>query len=820
LDRRDRKSLRKALEENSTRLKTAAKIIAEEIQGRNARMQTLYAQFHGLILAHPEWVRSKKDLDALIASENFWPRLGIAFFYSSELKKLAAKAIENLSYRFPQVWQYEPGAAEQLHNYYRKALLRLGRYPASLQKQSAFWKTLTRRGVSSLSDGLFQEIYGQADKDLKVPLEKAARAGRIWDQQLKAAIVESNLQQSPAYRELVASSPVASGVSHFRREFLLQSLLTQLAQDMPEKGPYYLDILERLSTGILSSKHESALIHGAKSLDSGARSEDLGLRLLSALSNEALAWPLAQQWELVLFLRGDAPPSKRLQEDFKLIGTERVKRFYDLLPVPARALFLSAFFDSPRGLFPAVSPPRGWGKTMLAHVLPKNNPEAHAVARDMLEAFLYSLEKTGQPAVRSYVMAYLLALPPQGDGGVGQTLKDVLELFGPTGVKIGQFLVASRILPERETEILVDLQEKANPPLRQAIYEDSESILAPSGVPFATLDLKGAASIKYAFLARERTSSRDLVMKVFRQEGIAHTPLEFLQLSHMADYLSRRHGPKYGIFRAIVKASRKAVERELISKDEVEKSARAAREIYAGAGTAEVSFEVPRERLMHERLIASEFAPGSSVRELPGELKALAATEILRAETANLFRDAQSLSFDPDRHPGNYRVESVSGAEGRRLKVHPIDFGQLSTISRAQREQFFELFALSQILARTGRTGWALAELGRIMGVPQQRRAALGRALARYFPAAEAKPLAAYFGLLTACDEAGLEPDIVFFDFARAVVQLGPYEAWAGRLDFEPASVRLEKELLPRVERMRAALALTPLEKLRIVLGR
>ena len=80
------------------------------------------------------------------------------------------------------------------------------------------------------------------------------------------------------------------------------------------------------------------------------------------------------------------------------------------------------------------------------------------------------------------------------------------------------------------------------------------------------------------------------------------------------------------------------------------------------------------------------------------------ARKILQMEGDNLLGDAEWITLDPDRHPGNYRISVIHAASQPKYRITPIDFGQVLKISRAQREQIFNVFAAAQILKATGST--------------------------------------------------------------------------------------------------------------------
>lgn len=781
--------------------------VEDELRPRNVLLDHFSPTFHRVLLKHPEWIRTPEDLQALISEEAFWPKLGSN--PAGFLEEMLVQAVRNFSERYPDQWKYEPASSEKLHELYLRKLGEFGLAPKDFTGRLELWKRLTSRGVTSATDSMFEELYREADESAKEELESLALKGLIWDQPLKAQIVERQVKASPEYQALL------SGQNPNQRLKLLKKVIRMVRKGYPEHGIHYVRILEDISREMQSGPKESSYIHESKKpRGGGEKAEDFSLRFLSHLTSEALSWRKSQQWALIQYLRGDIPPNRKIRKAFRTVGPERVRRFFEILPLAARTALLDQFLDSPKGLANKVDVKSGYPKKIIDHVLPKGDPEARRSAHDILEAFLYSLEKTGNQGFQSYILAYMLSLPKDETASVGKTLKGVLEIFGASGVKIGQFLAASQLLPEEETKVLRQLQERALVPDREDIYADLREITGRRDFPFTVKELLGAASIKYAFLAKENKTREPVVLKVFRLSALAHTPLEFQELDHMARYLYRKNGGRYGVFRSIVKAAKRAVERELSSANEVDRSQIAREKIYAGHGEEGALVWAPHEQLISERLVASEYAPGKSIYDLKPELQALAGRKILQMEGDILFADQDLIHFDPDRHPGNYRISAQESAFGPSLSIHPIDQGQGLALSRADRERIFDLFALSQIMRETGSTNWAVRQAAGILGLDDKASRKLKSALARYFPAAM-EPVAAYYSLLAALDDSGREMDTAYFDFVRGLVQLKQYEELAPGFSPTPRR-RLETIVSDRARAMSRTLELSSWEKARI----
>src|SRR5262249_27390413 len=289
-------------------------------------------------------------------------------------------------------------------------------------------------------------------------------------------------------------------------------------------------------------------------------------------------------------------------------------------------------------------------------------------------------------------------------------------------------------------------------------------------------------------LGLEERTHQQIVLKVLRLETLAHTKTEFNQLFAMADYLVDRFGSRFGVFKSIVRASKAAVEAELSFEREGQKSKTTREQTHAGCSTEEISIAVPHEVYLHQRLIASEYAEGISFFHLPEEFRPQVAERILQVELNNLLRDQDETWFDPDRHPGNYRIQVLVNGQPDRVKIQisPIDFGQLQQVTRAEKQGIFDLFAISQVLARTGPTRRSLELVSERLSLNAEEIKTLETTARRFFPDASAKPVSNYFALLAAVEATGHEVKNNYFDFVRAMVQLRQYE---GRI--RPGTVEL-----------------------------
>ncbi len=775
------KKLRKFISSRINSIEELKAFIEQELIPRQIDIENLTQDFYKLVFDHPEWLRTKADLDALLGSSYFWPKRGSLGLKQTPIEETLIKIVSEQSRKYPKYWSVEPSAAEALHRKIIEFQNKNKIYGDSFNERFKFWMALSSRGVTSVSDNLFERLYSEANLEQKKTLENEAVQGRIWDQPLKVAIVRTRVESSPDYKFLINTNPAkdTEDVIIQQRTQSLNYIIGNIRNELPEKGLGYVQLLEDISNEISSTPFESSLIHRAKygGDNISDNAEDFGASAISEILREVLDWKKEKQWEFIQFLRGDIDPTPFIQKQFSIIGPERIRRIFQLLPIAARASIFDSFLSSPKGLLETCNPKSKAAQMIMDYMLSKGDQGAREIGKQILEAFLYSLQG-GNENARSYVLSYLLSmLKSNEENSVGQTLRNILEIFGATGVKIGQILAATEVLAPKENEYLFELQDQAKIPSREFIYSELRDITQEKDLPFYVGRLLGAASLKFAVFAKDKKSEKQYVLKVLRQESVAHTKAEFKQLKRMADYLVINYGSKYGLLRAIINAAQEAVQRELKLDNEAKMAELVAETVYQNVSTSEVKVQVPKEFQMTSRLMASQFADGISFRALPKQIQPLTAKAILQIETQNLFRDladGENLVFDPDRHAGNFRIQPVGENS---ISLWPIDFGQVLKISKANREQVFDLFALAQIVRKTGATRWAALKTLKIIGIDDTQVAAkIYTKLKKYFkPNDRMKEVAAYYNMLAILSDVGHTRDIAFFDFVRSIMQLSQY---------------------------------------------
>ncbi len=765
-----------------------------------------------LVTQNPQWVRDNKDIEILLKNGLYWRPTGTSPKSNPEW----VERFEELA----KFWGknkgavYIPGKSEPLHRAIVDSLKAKGTYPQDFESNYRLWERLASRGLTTPVQDLFEDMRTMATPEQRARLDaKAIKEDWIWNARTKALIVAEDLYRSPEWRRLKAAP-------RSDRSKELQDVVARVEKEFPKRGLEYQNLLESISTELQTSEKESAFITSHRTLKPGEWTEDAVLRAYSGMLIEALQWKPKKQWDLVLFLRGQ-PVTKEIADHFEDFGHERVVREFQELTPEIKAAMLDSFLSSPKGLLKTVDFKAKYPGKILEHLMGETSGASRDMATELLEGFLYSLKATGNEPLQSSVLAFLLARPlNDGKQSTAETLKAVLEAYGATGVKIGQLLTTAGVLSEEDSRVLSQLQDRAKVPLREEIYADLRKIYG-GDQPYEVLEVLGAASMKVAVKAIDQRTGKTVVLKILREQAVAHTPLEFKQLRAMVDFLVKRHGKKYSILKTIVRAAEEGVKQELSFSKEIERSRIAREKLYAQMSDEFQIVGAPDEYLEKPRLIVAEFAPGDSIKNLPPEDQDRVARKIVEMETKILTSKEDVIYFDADRHPGNTRAQGKADVPaGQKPRVSPIDFGVLTSITAKDRDRVIRLFALAQILKETGSTEWAAQEVIRIMDLPANKKLALMKALRDHFPARSTKEITAYFGVLTSLESSGVEAPTSYIEFVRAILQHPQYDKWM----IGPESARPQDTLVKFFEsnvkkqalEMLSRHKLKPVEKARI----
>ncbi len=806
--------LEKLFSQDLSNLNSLSNFIDNEIRSNGVIVEPITENIRNKLFENPQWIKTIDDIETVSNLEEAWTKLEFKKFNGTSIESLLINQINELKEKAPEVWSYNLIKSTEMQQYLVENLKKNNSYPNDFKEKFRLWNSLTSRGVTVFTDEIVKELYEQANpaerNELLVEIEK----GKSFDDNIRFLMLEDKITNLKEFTELKQSEDA------IYRRGKLSSIIKYLEKTLPDRGATYVRLLEMLSREIKSTPWEARHIQSKKFITTGKHSEDAGVRALSAAFREVNSWNQAEQWKTILFLRGQGEAPESFKKLFQSTGVLRIRYIFQSMPDSVRAGLLDTLLDSPTGLLPKINIQSGYATKIIDHVFKDASTEVKKTSQQILKAFLVSLEKTGQKPLQTLVLSYVLGMPP-GEKSPGEVLKRVLETFGGTGIKLGQFLAAAQILPEEETKHLRVLNDGANPPERDKIYKD---IVEASGhklkdLPWKIDELLGAASQKYAVKIQSEDSSLK-VLKLLRLEAVAHKGAEFSQLEAMANYLVDNHGGKYGVFRSIVYATKKAVDREQNLEDEVKRAEIAKAKIYQGKSDSSVRVEVPAEKLLFKRISESEFAAGVSIFNVKQPARDVLVKKILKIESEILFGEVNSpdalIIFDPDRHPGNYRIKV--NPENNQSTLSPIDFGQVVGITGAERDKVFSLFALAQIITKSGANNWGAEKIIEILEIDTSTQSKLAKALKKYFPAETATEITAYFSVLAAVHDIGQTQSIVYYDYLRAVIQLNQYSDMLSKPQENSPKTIFTRSVVDKVDRLKNNIRLTPWEKVKYVI--
>lgn len=228
IDRKDHLSLRNFLEISFNSVSELKEFIDRELKPRNVDLLAFNHDFYAVITSHLHWVNSRADIDALIEGDYFWPRYGDDISTFGPLEVAFFDVLSGLSKKFPDIWKYEPGAAEKYHAMIIDCLERSNLYPQSYDEKFELWERLMKRGVTSVTDGLFEGLFEDGDDAQRARLNEASKRGKIWEQELKAKMVRWQLEKSSTYQELHTEK------KPLKRKGLLLDIVKEVGASFPE----------------------------------------------------------------------------------------------------------------------------------------------------------------------------------------------------------------------------------------------------------------------------------------------------------------------------------------------------------------------------------------------------------------------------------------------------------------------------------------------------------------------------------------------------------------------------------------------------------
>ncbi|MBX9766278.1 MAG: hypothetical protein K2X47_03320, partial [Bdellovibrionales bacterium] len=557
---------------------------------------------------------------------------------------------------------------------------------------------------------------------------------------------------------------------------------------------------------------------------------DTRIKMFQDIIPEIQKWSSKNQFEFLLYLRGDEQASEFIKSKFPKFGPERIRQIYQGLPLEAARFAVESYLM--QTLLARKEINEGWGRKLIAYLvkpkLSKAETEAmakltgadraqfqqkleqtHRYSSLLLEGLLVGIDRAKNKPIQRAVLSTLIAMKPGQDNSIGETIKNILEQFPGVGPKVGQFLVATQMLPDDINRVLISTQDGTLPPKRFETYKDLASIVGNgSNIGIELHGFLGGGSIKYSRKGRDLKTNWEVALQVFRENVQNNVEMQVEVINHMIAYLIEKDGKQWAFLKVIVDGAMNAVAREKEFKKEAKKTATARTDVY-GKRFDEPHFtvQVPIQLQLNERLLASKFAAGVPFWKLSPADRQIVGEKILAMEAEILYPTGlndknHKILFDPDRHSGNYLIHVEMRAGQKHYTIYPIDFGQLNQITIGQRDRVSEMMALATMFAMGGSNDWLGEKVGSLFGIQGEALSLLQKNLAEFFPVSSASMnnsvVTAYFSLIAAINEtiwptergatAGpkfpqTHPDLstgrldfIYTDFLRGIIQLNQYE--------------------------------------------
>jgi hypothetical protein len=776
------------------------------------------------IMKRPDLIASYADMESFFTNDYYWSVTNS----NSKSSDLELPLVELLNakreqYKDSPAWKYDPMMSEKLHTMTKNRLLQIKQFPTDYEGLEKTWKLFTLRGVSTVTDDLLGTLLKMGTPEQIIALEAyAVTQGRVFDQSLRDEFAIRQIKRSPEYQSLMA-------VAKFPGTDRMQAIeaVIRLAQNlMTDLGIRYDTLLEEISVGIESTLEEATFIHEAKAkrLVDNLRvasdgTNDSRIKMLRGILPYIKTWKEKYQYYFLLYLRGSLDDVEKLtdtekkeradamrfiESQFPAFGPERIRKMYQGLPLHAAMQVVNLYLSDT--ILARKKVDEGYGKKLMEFLVSHGtDAQTEKYARLLLEGLMHGIVKVGNDPFQKDVLSALVAMKPGENASVGETLKLILEQFPGVGPKIGQFLVATGLLPDGINTVLRKTQDESMPPTRYNMYEDLRYIIGqnrPLGIHIKTL--LGAGSLKYSLAGKELRTGQELALQIFRENVQNTAKIQIDVLNETVKYLIEKD-ITWSFLKVIVDGAMNAVAREKRYLREAVKTKLARLRLYTGYSDSDFTVGVPEQSFVNKRLLTSRFAPGGSFFGLTKEDQQRVGLKILEMESDVLFSNKKDVIwYDTDRHAGNFLVRVQNKQGKKHYKISPIDFGQLTYIRVDQRDKIAEMFALAGMLGKLGSNEWVVEKTAGLFDLKGEDLSRLRENLTLFFPGntgQEPSVITSYFSLIAAINTAIDPPqkkwslfkskskdagrhrdlskgklDFAYTDFVRAIIQLNQYE--------------------------------------------
>ncbi|GEM_PF-3864688 len=814
---------------NAKSVTELAAMVESDAKKYSVDPQLFSSRFYEVMKTRTDLITSLADYKVLYEKDFFWaPGSGDEEVRPLERPLKALLDAKRKEFSNSPIWMYDPVLSESIQSTTMRRLISLDQYPKSYQEIVNLWRQMTSRGVSTVTDDMLGSLMKNANaKDIAQLETYAVSEGRVFDQVARDEFAIRQIKRLPEYDYLMNNLSAGEDV----RRVALENFLLRSQNIMSEMGIRYAEFLEELSVEIGSTFEEAQRLDKAKKsrlIDSAYNAaskevKDSRVGMFEQILAHVKTWKPKNQFEFLLYLRGNIEATDFIKEQFPRFGPERIRKIYQSLPMETAMGVASLYLQGT--LLARKDVNEGYGKKLTEYIVSQGaDADTQKYANLLLNGLLTGLDVSKNPPFKLKVVSALVAMKPEQNKGatvqlngndsqvsVGETIKVILEKFPGVGPKIGQFLVGTNRLPEDINKVLIGTQDKSLPPTRFEMFTDiSEIVGKGQNIGIELGNLLGAGSLKYSALGK--FNGRPVALQIFRKDVQNNVDFQIAALHGMIDDLIKKGGTEWAFLRVIVDGAVNAVYREKDFLQEAAKTKIAREQLYTGFNTDEFLITVPKQQQLNKRLLVSDYAKGISFKDetFPEADKLPVAVKLLEMEAKILYgQSSGTITYDTDRHAGNYLIDIQNGNGKKKYVISPIDFGQLTTITVEQRDRVERLFSLSSLIGQFGHNEWLVEKVAQEFGLKGKNLERLSHNLKEFFPlknaggsnsdGKEGKAITDYFSMIAAINEsfrdhknggfhkdidmASLDPDLrsgkldfAYTDFVRAIIQLNQYE--------------------------------------------